>query len=201
MTHLSHAELVDVAEGRLAGGRLRHLDGCAVCQREALALCETLAAVRADDVPEPSPLFWNHLSARISEAIDQEPLPQPAWLRWLPAGRLRAAAAGLALVAFAVLAGYAGWMSRSITQPAPAVAGQTPPRSDALDPDVIDESFQGDAWEVIAAAAEHFEIEEAQEVGIAPRPGPVERVTLDLTPRERLALLRLIEDEMKGNGS
>src|SRR6185436_8662720 len=31
-----------------------------------------LAAARDVDVPEPSPLFWDHLSARVSEAVAAE---------------------------------------------------------------------------------------------------------------------------------
>lgn len=201
MNHLSRSEFVDVAENRLGGDRLRHLDACADCRREALALTDTLAAIRTEDVPEPSPLFWDHLSARISEAIDHEPLPQPAWLRWLPLGRVRVAAAGLALVVFALLAGYVGWISRSLTQPPPSLVEQTLQDTETVDPDVLDASLPPDAWDVIAAAAGQLEIEEAHEAGLAPRPGPVERVTLDLTPQERGELLRLIEDEMKGNGS
>src|SRR5438132_10596593 len=44
---------------------------------------EIIAALREVDVPEPSPLFWNHLSERVREAVANEPAPAPRWINRL----------------------------------------------------------------------------------------------------------------------
>src|SRR4051812_50102911 len=72
MRHLSAAELVDYAEDALDVARAAHLDVCAVCRRrgdELRASLQQLSSVKSD-VPEPSPLFWDHLSARVQHGID-----------------------------------------------------------------------------------------------------------------------------------
>ena len=201
MNHLSRSELIDLLDGQLAAERAQHADRCADCRNQADGLRSALSIVETQTIPEPSPLFWDHLSARIGEAIDREPLPQSWWVRFVPDARLRVTLATTALVCIAALAGYGGWTWRSMSTPAaPRIAHSeaTPP---SVHPDAFHETVPGDAWDVIAAAAEELEVEEAHAIGIAPRPGPVERVTLDLTPEERFELVRLIEDEMKGNGS
>ena len=39
----------------------------------------------AGEVPEPSPLFWNHLSARVRDAVAVEPIPRAWWMTyWRP---------------------------------------------------------------------------------------------------------------------
>ncbi len=47
----------------------------------------TLGAAESADVPEPSPLFWSEVNARVGAAIGDEPRADPpaswwAWLRW-----------------------------------------------------------------------------------------------------------------------
>ncbi len=32
------------------------------------------------EVPEPSPLFWDHLSARVGEAVAAEQAPRRSWI-------------------------------------------------------------------------------------------------------------------------
>lgn len=72
MTHLSSAEFIDLAEGVRAEASAPHLSECGRCRRELADLREMMAAATLDDIPDPSPLFWNHLSARVQEAVRQE---------------------------------------------------------------------------------------------------------------------------------
>ena len=195
MRHLQESEFIDLAEGRLDPARARHADGCERCRAEAAALRETLAGLAADAVPEPSPLFWDHLSARIGSALDAEPMPVPSWTEWLRGPR--AAAAAVALLLVATLAGYAGWTWRSATIDTPAPAA---PDMAAAAVDVVEDDLSADAWDVIAAAADALDLEEVESVAISPRPGSAERVAMDLTAEERSELMRLIEEEMR-NGS
>jgi hypothetical protein len=68
MTHLSPDQLLDVAEG--TSEEPTHLGSCAACRRELEGLRSVMASLDRSDVPEPSPLFWDHLSSRVSEAVE-----------------------------------------------------------------------------------------------------------------------------------
>lgn len=72
MTHLSSAEFVDLVEGVRAEASAPHLSECDRCRRELADLREMMAAATSLPIPEPSPLFWDHLSARVEEAVRQE---------------------------------------------------------------------------------------------------------------------------------
>ena len=70
--HLTSEELVDIAEGTRSEASAPHLAGCDPC-RAQLSDLRAMMSVAADvDVPEPSPLFWDHLSSRVSAAIAAE---------------------------------------------------------------------------------------------------------------------------------
>src|SRR5262245_49777261 len=90
MNHLSPDELIDAMEGVLDAERRAHLDVCEECRRQFEDLASVLSEAKQASVPEPSPLFWNHFSARVNEGIDRETTSAwPEWLRWqvlLPLG-------------------------------------------------------------------------------------------------------------------
>src|SRR5258706_6308120 len=92
MSHLSPDVLLDLAEGLQPEEREPHLGVCEICRREVADLRRTLATAASAEVPEPSPLFWDHLSARVKTAIErgEEPEPSPwtlaAWSWRLAAG-------------------------------------------------------------------------------------------------------------------
>ena len=70
--HLSPEEFVDAAEGTRTDASLPHLAECDRCRGELADLRRTMAVAVDADLPEPSPLFWQHLSARVGERIDAE---------------------------------------------------------------------------------------------------------------------------------
>src|SRR5262245_46229042 len=72
MKHLTPSEFIDAAEDALAAARAAHLDACADCRAQAANLTAALRQADAGEIPEPSPLFWNHLSARVREAVATE---------------------------------------------------------------------------------------------------------------------------------
>jgi len=79
MAHLTPEQFVDVADGVLAEtGREvpPHLATCVEC-REQLAGMRAMMTEAADvELPEPSPLFWDQLSARVRAAVAEEPSPR-----------------------------------------------------------------------------------------------------------------------------
>ena len=102
MTHLTPEEFVDAAEGLLSPGRLQHLERCGTCRREVSALSALMGEAAGSPFPEPSPLFWEHLSARVRQAVRAEAAPLVPWgllrLRWpalVPLGILAALVAAI----------------------------------------------------------------------------------------------------------
>jgi len=84
--HLKTEDLVDLAEGTRPESSAPHLAGCASCRRQLSDLRAILSVVADSggrDVPEPSPLLWDHLSARVQDAVATEGAPRSAWrLMW-----------------------------------------------------------------------------------------------------------------------
>lgn len=195
MTHLTEIEVVDLLEGHLDAERRRHAEACAACREQARALGAALAFAREDRVPEPSPTFWEHLSARVAHAIRAEPAPS-GWTRLFAPWPLRLTTAAVLLLA----AGIA-WQAYS-TRERPMPVAQNPPAEQApadaqtaLEPDMF-----VDAWDALEAVAQDLEWEEAQAIGIAPL-GSAERGIDDLNAAERAELARLIDEELKRHGA
>lgn len=191
MTHLTAAQIVDAAEGRPDAGLRQHLIECDRCRDEVARAAAMLGTVRADDVPEPSPMFWQHFSRRVREAIDAEtvaPLERPTrrWL-WIPAA-----------AAFATVIAIVG--VRTVRAPQPPQALSVPSTSAtsasaAADPLVATASDDGD-WAIVAASAEGIEWEERAAAGLTVRPGAAERAVAELTSDQREELARLLREEI-----
>jgi len=195
MTHLTESEIVDLLDGELAPERLRHVERCPKCRTEAEALSAISRAARADDVPEPSPLLWEHLSARITTAIGAEAAPS----RWRAILGLDAWRLGFATMALVLVAGLTWQMLLKIEDP--SLPGPVPPPAAAEAATDADIDGFIDAWDAIEAAAADLDWEDGQSIGIASRPGSAERMVSDLTAEERTELVRLIEEEMKRTGA
>jgi len=176
MSHLSRDERLLALDGAFDAARDRHLAACAACRADVEALRGVLARVRAVDVPEPSPLFWDHLAARVGDAVAREPAPAASRGWWSP--RLAWAAA-----AVVITASTAGYLTRPPAPPsvvahvAPAVA--EPPA--AVDVEAVPAD---DGWALIAAVADEADSEEA----FAPVAGQAELAMSALTAEERTAL-------------
>jgi hypothetical protein len=94
MKHLSPDAIVDVAEGCADERSAAHAAACDGCRAKADAAAGAIRAARAAEGPEPSPLFWTHLAARIGDAVRREPAPVSWWRAW----RWRVAPAAAAAV-------------------------------------------------------------------------------------------------------
>jgi hypothetical protein len=176
--HLTPEELVAGLDRTLPHSRARHVDECASC-REALADLEVAASTArvAAPVPEPSPLFWDHLSERIRTATARTPVQGTSpW--WRPLTALGAVAA-LVLILF-------------VSRMAP---GNGPSRVD-LAPGAVGETSDEAAWQAMAEAASTLSSDDVR-VAVALAPDAPLGVS-DLTPKEREAFVRLLGREMGG---
>src|SRR5262249_19027976 len=70
--HLTPEQMIDAAESVRSVG-IPHLASCEPCRRQVAELRGVMSAAANADVPEPSPLFWDHFSARVTEAVASSP--------------------------------------------------------------------------------------------------------------------------------
>lgn len=193
MKHLDDERLVDAAEGRLEAVAALHLEGCASCQAQVSELRAVLTRVVAVEDPEPSPLFWGHFRARVSDAIVPDPAPagirRSAGFRWLTAAT---SAATIALIVLTVVG--RGPNVEPVQQDVAARSmAASYPETDDLDAD--------EAWLLVRSVADDLDYEAAREAGVAPASGALERAALELSPSEQTALVKLLEEEMKRTDS
>jgi len=183
MAHLTSAEFIDLAEGVRDAASAPHLAECDRCRRELAEAREMLIAATDSDVPEPSPLFWDHLAARVGDAIAREPAPGADRGWWSP--RLAWAA-----VAVVIVTAGAGYLTRS-RPPTPVVASSTAVSGDPVDqrrsPNV-GESGADDGWALIAAVADQVADQVADDAAFAPQVGQAELSVSALSADERRAL-------------
>ena len=199
MRHLSPEELLDLAEGILPGTApataaatqlAAHVGECLACREQVAELRGVVATVVDVAVPEPSPLFWDHLSARVREGVAAD-LARPA-LSWWGGGRLWRLTAAASIVAVVVAVSLTtGGKTNDPTAVDPvtvAPEATVPASVPSLDDDPsfgLIADLSGDVdWSTAAGA------EMAQSVGVT------DNTLTGLTDAERLELRRLLHEAM-----
>ena len=209
--HLDEVEFVDALDGRLAPSLEAHLQACASCTARVQTLRDAVAGLqRTADVPEPSPLYWEHFSRRVHDAVREDAIGKQRAARWWRPVRISALSAA-ALVAIALATVVLQQARQSDSREAPVIATQSPPEEPpgklgswgtgelgkfgALDVD-------GDPdWALVRAVADDLYREDAPDAGIHARPGSADSVADEMSPAERQELARLLEDELKRTGA
>ena len=191
--HPSRESLLALVEERGSARDRDHVERCERCRRDVVVWRASLVAVRDVEVPEPSPLFWDHLSARIGEAVAAEPVPVVA-----AAGlRLLSWRAGLWMTATAVavaLAVAVTWRpSGRAVQPAASTGAAQPGWSaDTAALDTADAE-----WEFLLTLAGAAEEGPSGDLIEGMHPGMADRALLALSGSERTALVELLETELR----
>jgi hypothetical protein len=189
MRHLDHLQLVDALDHSGADVEA-HLQTCAACRAELDELRASLASVRRDLPPEPSPLFWSSFAARVNAGIDADAKVAPAASAggWMPHALAWSGVLALVLAVVSII------VAPKRPADAPTVAVEQAvmlPETDVV---------EDEAWAVLRGLAEDFDYDEAREAGVAPRDGAVDRVALELNDAERAELARIIDAELKRIG-
>ena len=181
-THLSPDELVTALDGALDATREEHLRTCTVCRADFARLEETMKGIGAE-VPEPSPLFWDHLSERIRVAVAAEPIPRP--VSWWASGWVRAAGIGaVAAAAALVMTLRVPPAATDVPQAAPVVADSVPVSDD-------------DSWGDIEQIASRLSADDVHAViAAAPEMAPT---VGELSAKQREAFVRLLGSELNGD--
>lgn len=202
MKHFSPSEFVDFAEGTLAPARAAHADGCDDCRAQCALVRDAMRTTAAAEIPEPSPLFWEHFSSRVREGIAAEQ-PDSAW-SWLGGRESMRLVAAIAIVVAVV---STVWLVRDAgTSHAPlSAAGEravsVPLASQNGDSDGSVDPDNAEVWAVLTAAASDMAIEDARAAGMKAHPAAVDRAVQGLTAAELNELGRLLQSELKRSGN
>jgi hypothetical protein len=197
MKHLAPEELVDAAESALPPGRAAHLEACEACREQVRAIGATLREMNVADVPEPSPLFWDHLSSRVRDAVAHEGIAPERW-SWVGTRIFMPVATVMALVIAIVSGVLLPRLAKTPPAPAPVAVRADVPSVEleaSVDPD------NAEVWAVLTAAAADMEIDEAHAAGLGVRPATVDRAVQRLNKDELAELGRLLQSELKRPGN
>lgn len=138
----------------------------------------------AGDVPEPSPLFWHHLSARVRDAVSAEPVPGPWWMTyWRP---VIAVAGTLAVVAAVVLV----QPERSLAPVGRSASAARVAAATQADVEV------SEMWRMIEVASPAMALDSVQEAGLMPSAYATDQAIRSLTPSQREELARMLRKEL-----
>jgi hypothetical protein len=205
MAHLRPERLVDLAEGVEAEQSVPHLAECDRCRRALSALRAAMADMArpgSDDVQEPSPLFWDHLSARVRDAVAEEGKPGRAswrdrWLRPRLIAPVLASTLALVLVALAVRSTKAP-TAKSIPSTMLPIAATTPlpslPSLPPLEPLGASDDPALGLMEDYGTTLGWDDMRE--EMAVVSHVGGTDEAVTTLSAEERQELQRLLEEEM-----
>ena len=190
MRHLSPQEFVDLAEGARSEASAVHLASCDRCSRELIEVRAAMTAAANVDVPEPSPLFWEHFSARVHEAIASEGELRRFW--WVERWSWSRRAVPLSIGALAAVVIAAALTVRHDYPRPPSSVGEGRAEVGML-PD--DRSL-----DLVADLSAEIDWDAAGDAGLTTREGAADNAVTQLTDAERVELHRLLEQALKRSG-
>lgn len=192
MRHLSAEELIDLAEGARPESSAPHLASCDDCRRQLAGVRSMLHAAADADVPEPSPLFWDHFSARVHEAIAAEGTPgRLAWFDGWSWSRLAMPLSIGACAAIVIAAGLTLRFSRGPDVSAPETIAEA---GAAAEPGILADD---PSLDLVADLTAGLDWDATGDEGLTTREGTADRAVAQLTEGERRELQRLLEQELK----
>lgn len=197
MTHLSESEFVDLSSDALDPRRAAHVDTCASCRERSDALRAMLREVSSVVVPEPSPLFWQHLSARVRDGVAAAPVPSRFGWRW-PAMRRLVPIGAAAAVAIAVISGALVLRTARNGRPlGPIVTEHAAVTAPDATPGATPDPDNAEVWDVLTSAASTIQFDEAHAAGMHVHPAAIDHAVQRLSAAERHELCRLLQSELK----
>lgn len=190
MTHLTPDEVIDAVEETLAPARLAHLTTCEKCRTETDAVAAMLREAQSVSVFEPSPLFWDHFSARVRASVAAEAgrrAHSRRWFEWpvlVPFG-------ALAVLTVALVSS----LPTSVRPVAPTTLGEQ-----ASGTEIADEAENEERWAMMFDLVGDIDLDVVVDSGLLGRPGTAEQVLVHLTSTEQEELVRLLRQELRAGG-
>ena len=196
--HLNELELIDLAEGTHPESSAPHLASCDRCRSQLLEMRSLMADVAAVPVPEPSPLFWDHLSRRVRDAVAAErEAPRRWWHELALRKRILVPASAVALAVILILSALTSRLLAPLPGPerAPADVALAGTRGPDDGFDVADDA----SLMLVADLSAELNLDPAADENLAPAGGAEHAVT-HLNDDELRELQRLLQQELTPSG-
>jgi hypothetical protein len=207
--HLNADELIDVAEGTRAEASVPHLTSCVECRRQLTDLRAMMSTVAAVDVPEPSPLFWDHLSERVRNVVAED-VPRRSWLDAAAWRRLlmplSAVAVASLIVAVALNSRVLAPQSGTRGDPQRVAVRTPPPATTVSEAGATIELLNDPASDddvsllLVASLTADLDLDAAGEAGLAPH-GSAEHAVTHMNDDELRELRRLLKEQLARSGA
>jgi hypothetical protein len=197
--HLTSEELLDLAEGTRSESSAPHLAKCDTCRHQLNELRDVMATLQVD-VPEPSPLFWDHFSARVSEAVASDAKSPRSWFgigRWSWGVAVAMTAVVLAIAVSRVPKTPADTTRGSATVVADREASNGVPAADIGSTLTADDP----SFLLLRDLAGNLDWDAAAEVGIGMDVGSADTAVAELSDGERTELQRLLREAISPTGA
>jgi len=201
MRHLQAQELIDLAEGARPESSAVHVQTCDACRRRLADLRAAMTAAAHVDVPEPSPLFWDHFSARVHDAIAAEGAPRR--LLWDRLALPLSIAACAAVIIAAAVTWRVGRTSGVVPHKAVPMASHTPLADDMADADAapIPDDPSLDLVADLASQVTQADWDSAGAQGLETHEDLADKAVSQLSAGERHELQRLLNEELTRRGA
>jgi hypothetical protein len=201
MRHLTTAEIADAAANALGARGAAHLERCAACRARVAEARAAWDAAGDVPVPEPSPLYWTHMAARVRERVADETI-LPAWRArgwrdYVAVSGLRPAALVSALALAAVVFGVLLLRHPASTVEAPGMDARVP----APPARAVAETEDAAMWDALRFVAADVPFDEAHPASLVPAAGSIDRAVQHLSPEELAELDRLLRTELRHAGT
>ena len=194
--HLKDDELVDLAEGARPESSAPHLASCEQCRRLVHEMRAMMSVVADVDVPEPSPLYWNHMAARVREEVATDASPRRVAAAWKHVLMPESAAVVAALMIMVVALG-----SRLIAPPPSPAAPAAVVVKDGGAVDLWDDpaSEDDESLTLMASLSAGLDLEGVGDTDLAVR-GSAEHAVTHMDPDDLRELQRLLTQELSPSG-
>lgn len=196
--HLKDGQLVDLAEGTLPESSAPHLASCEHCRRQLSEMRAVMSAAGEVDVREPSPLYWDHLSARVREAVALDASPRRPWADVAGWRRVLMPAWAAAVASIIIVVALS---PRVADPPSPPSAPAAVAATGAEVVDLWTEAPDDDESLVLMGSlSAGFDLDAARQAGLAAR-GSAEHAVTHMDDNDLRELQRLLAQELAPSGA
>jgi hypothetical protein len=195
--HLKDDQLVDLAEGTRPESSAPHLASCEQCRRHVRDMRATMSVAAEVDVPEPSPLYWDHLSARVRETVAREGPSRRPWLDVAAWRRVVMPACAAGVASLLIVAALSSRLMAPAPSP-PARAAVAVEGTEAVDL-WNDSASDDESLTLVASLSAGLDLEAAGEAGLAAG-GSAEHAVTHMDDDDLRELQRLLAQELGPSG-
>ena len=199
MLHLTPEQFVDLAEGTTPESSMPHLASCEACRRELAGMRALMSEAAGVDVPEPSPLFWEHLSTRVHDAVAEEAARPRSWRERVLQPLVLVPSVGVVLAGaiFAVVLPKQALAPDIPASPLPFAVHVTVPNTSPSLPPLAPYGAADDLQlTIVAAVATTVDWDEMRDEVAMAAGGTSDAVVGALTGNEQRELQRLLTEEL-----